>query len=166
MSGYTSIWLEDFEPGQHAVYGEHHFTREAVLAFARQYDPQRFHLDDEAAAKTHFKRLSASGWHTAAACMKLLAAWHFRLRAEAEARGEPLPALGPSPGYQNLQWIKPVYPGDTITFSGTITGARQMKSRPGWGLITLTPEGHNQHGDKVYAYDSTVMIACRGNTGT
>jgi acyl dehydratase len=51
MSGYTSIWLEDFEAGQHAVYGDHHFTREAVLAFARQYDPQSFHLDDEAAAK-------------------------------------------------------------------------------------------------------------------
>jgi acyl dehydratase len=94
MSGYTSIWLEDFEAGQHAVYGDHHFTREAVLAFARQYDPQGFHLDDEAAAKTHFKRLSASGWHTAAACMKLLAAYHFKLRGEAEARGEPLPHWG------------------------------------------------------------------------
>lgn len=166
MSGYTSIWLEDFEAGQHAVYGEHHFTREAVLAFARQYDPQGFHLDDEAAAKTHFKRLSVSGWHTAAACMKLLAAWHFKIRAEAEARGEPLPALGPSPGYQNLQWPRPVYPGDTITFSGTITGARKMNSRPGWGLITLTPQGHNQNGELVFSYDSTVMIACRGNTGT
>ena len=63
-SGYTSIWLEDFAAGQHAVYGEHHFTREAVLEFARNYDPQAFHLDDEAAAKMHFKRLSASGWHT------------------------------------------------------------------------------------------------------
>ena len=166
MSGYTSIWLEDFEAGQHAVYGEHHFTREAVLEFARKYDPQRFHLDDEEAAKTHFKRLSASGWHTAAACMKLLAAWHFRIRADAEARGEPLPSLGPSPGYQNLQWPRPVYPDDTITFSGTITGARAMKSRPGWGLITLTPQGHNQHGERVFSYDSTVMIACRGNAGS
>ncbi len=166
MSGYTSIWLEDFEPGQHAVYGEHHFTREAVLAFARQYDPQGFHLDDEAAARSHFGRLSASGWQTAAACMKVLASYHFGLRAQAEARGEPLPALGPSPGYTNMQWLKPVYPGDTVTFSGTITGARKMNSRPGWGLVTLTPVGHNQHGDKVYSYDSTVMFACRGNTGT
>ena len=166
MSGYASIWLEDFAAGQHAVYGEHHFTREAVLEFARKYDPQSFHLDDEAAANMHFKRLSASGWHTAAACMKHLAAYNFKLRGEAEARGEPLPALGPSPGFKNLKWPKPVYPGDAVTFSGTITGAREMKSRPGWGLITLTPQGHNQDGDLVFSYDSTVMIACRGNAGT
>ena len=99
MSGYTSIWLEDFEAGQHAVYGDHEFTREAVIDYAQKYDPQAFHLDDEAAAKTYFGKLSASGWHSASACMKLLAAYHFALRDAAAARNEPLPALGPSPGF-------------------------------------------------------------------
>lgn len=163
---YTSIWLEDFAAGQHAVYGDYHVTREAVVDYARKYDPQAFHLDDEAAARTYFGRLSASGWHTASACMKLLARYHFSLRDAAAARGEPLPALGPSPGFHNLQWPKPVYPGDTLTFCGTITGARAMKSRPGWGLVTLTPYGVNQHGDKIFSYDSTVMFACKGNVGT
>ena len=98
MSGYTSIWLEDFKADQHAVYGDHHFTRDAVLAFARQYDPQGFHLNDEAAAKTHFKRLSASGWHTAAACMKHLAAYHFKLRGEAAGLHQPAVAPAGLPG--------------------------------------------------------------------
>ena len=166
MTGYTSIWLEDFEVGQHAIYGDHHFTRDAVIDFARKYDPQAFHLDDDAAARTYFGRLSASGWHTGSACMKLVASYHFSLRDAAAARGEPLPSLGPSPGFENLQWIKPVYPGDTVTYGGTITGARKMKSRPDWGLVTLTPYGRNQYGEKVFSYDSTVMFACRGNIGT
>lgn len=166
MSDYTAIWLEDFQAGQRAVYGRETFEREAMLSFSQMYDPQSFHLDDEAAANSHFGALVASGWHTGAACMKHLAAYHFALRDGAKARGEPLPALGPSPGFKNLKWPRPVYEGDTITFSGEITGTRKMESRPGWGLIFLTPKGHNQNGDEVFSYDSTVMIACRGNVGT
>ena len=155
------MWYDLLEEGQQAIYGSHSFTREAIIAFARQYDPQSFHLSEEGAAASHFGRLAASGWHTASAAMKCTAAYHFAVRARAAERGEPLPPLGPSPGFENLQWLKPVHVGDTVTYSARVTGKRPMRSRPGWGLLFTHLEGHNQHGVKVIGFDGKVMVAIR-----
>src|SRR4051812_38339091 len=113
-------YFEDLEIGAETDFGTYHVTRDEVLEFARKYDPQPFHLSDEAAARTHFGRLSASGWHTAAMTMAVIA----RKVGEENQAG-----LG-SPGIDELRWLKPVYPGDTLHVRGTILDKRESRSRP------------------------------------
>src|SRR3569623_2300246 len=114
------IYFEDLEVGAETDFGSYEVTREEVLEFARKYDPQPFHLSDEAAARTHFKRLAASGWHTCAMVMATTVR-HFM-------PAEPQAGLG-SPGIAELRWLKPVYPGDTLHVRGTILETRPSRSR-------------------------------------
>ena len=123
------LYLDDIAIGCEETLGSHHFTREAVLRFARRYDPQPFHLDDAAAARSHFGALCASGWHTAAAWMKCYVDFNARHRKERAERGEQLPEIGPSPGFENLKWLKPVYPDDVVTYICRMTDKRALKSR-------------------------------------
>jgi acyl dehydratase len=157
------LYLEEIEVGSEETLGSYHFTRAAVLKFASAYDPQPFHLDDEAAQRSHFGALCASGWHTAAAWMKCYVAFNERHRRERAGRGERLPEIGPSPGFERLQWLKPVYPGDTITYSCRIVGKRALKSRPGWGLLGNANSGVNQKGELVFAFDGKVLVQMRSN---
>ena len=116
-------YFEDLEVGAETEFGSYEVTREEVLEFARKYDPQPFHLSDEAAAKTHFGRLAASGWHTAAMTMAVIA----RRVVDQEQAG-----LG-SPGIDELRWLKPVYPGDTLHVRGKIIEKTPSRSRPDMG---------------------------------
>ena len=152
------LYYDETHVGQKWQLGSYHFTREAVLRFARAYDPQSFHVDDAAAAASHFGRLAASGWHTASAWMRCYVEADQQARLQRTARNEVLPEPGPSPGFTNLKWIKPVYPGDTITYWMEITGKRELESRPRWGLASKHNEGFNQNGELVFAFDSKVMI--------
>lgn len=127
-------------------------TREEVLDFAGKYDPQPFHLDDEAAAKTHFGRLSASGWHTAAMAMRMM--------VEGWQTAEPSASLG-SPGVDELRWKKPVYPGDTLRVESKLISKRRMKSRPNMGLMKSEQTVYNQDGDIVMTMISNGLIAVR-----
>lgn len=127
-------------------------TREEVIDFARKYDPQPFHLDDEAAAKTHFGRLSASGWHTAAMTMRMM--------VEGWSTQEPTASLG-SPGVDELRWRKPVYPGDTLRVESKLVGKRRMKSRPDMGLMKTEQTIYNQNGEIVMSMISNGMIQVR-----
>jgi len=156
------LYLEEIESGSLDVLGSHHFTREAILRFARAYDPQPFHLDDEAAARSQFGALCASGWHTAAAWMRCYVTFNERHRAERLRNGDQLPDIGPSPGFENLKWLKPVYPGDTITYSSQITGKRALRSREGWGLLSSANRGVNQKGELVFSFDGKVLVQMRG----
>ena len=104
-------YFEDIAIGAETDFGSYEVTREEVIDFARKYDPQPFHLSDEEAAKTHFGRLAASGWHTCAMTMAVIA----RKVVDDEQAG-----LG-SPGVDELRWLKPVYPGDTLHVRGKIT---------------------------------------------
>jgi len=152
------LFFAEVEEGRHWALGHYDFTRDNVLAFARAYDPQSFHVDDVAAAASHFGRLAASGWHTAAAWMRCFVETSGRLRDERLARGERLPALGPSPGFSKLRWIKPVYPGDRIAYSTEVTGKREIASRPHWGLVSQHNEGINQNGELVFSFEGKVMV--------
>ncbi|MEH3144130.1 MAG: MaoC family dehydratase [Methylobacterium frigidaeris] len=133
--------------------GGYHFARDEVLDFARAYDPQPFHTDEAAARQSHFGGLCASGWHTAAGFMNRLVAARDLGRRQAEACGEPVAAGGPSPGFRNLKWLRPVYAGDTVRYSITLTDKRPSASRPGWGLVHHTATGHDQNGDEVFRFD-------------
>jgi acyl dehydratase len=155
------LYLEEIDIGRVTELGSVHFTREAIIAFAQKYDPQPFHLDEEAALKGPFGRLSASGWHTAAGWMKCYVATNQAAEAKMRAEGrEPAP-LGPSPGFTNLRWIKPVCPGDTITYRSTVTGKRELNSRPGWGLVFSLNEGFNQTGELIFSFEGKVLTPRR-----
>jgi acyl dehydratase len=146
--------FEDIDVGRATDLGSYDFTRANVLDFARRYDPQAFHLDDEAAARSHFGRLVASGWHTAAGWMKCYVATSERMLRES---GSGMQA-GPSPGFSELKWPRPVYPGDRIRYSTRITAKRELVSRPAWGLVFSHNEGINQNGELVFSFSGKALV--------
>ena len=127
-------------------------TREEVIGFASKYDPQPFHLDDEAAAKTHFGRLSASGWHTGAMAMRMM--------VETWKDMEPTAGLG-SPGIDELRWVKPVFPGDELRVEMELIGKRRMKSRRDMGLSKSSQTVYNQNNEIVMTMVSNGLIQVR-----
>ena len=155
--------LEDIEIGKVHELGSYAFTRENVLSFARRFDPQPFHLDDNAAARGPFGRLAASGWHTAAAWMKCYIATNQVAEAKRRVEGKLCYTTRPSPGFDNLKWIKPVFPGDTINYRLTVTGKRDLASRPDLGMLFSRSEGFNQNGELVYSYEGKVLSAKQSN---
>jgi acyl dehydratase len=154
-------YFEDLEIGARNEIGSHRFTAEEIKAFAERYDPQPFHLDEDAAARSHFGGLVASGWHTAAMWMRLAVDRRKRDAEAARARGEPVAALGPSPGFRELKWLLPVRAGDTITYATEVVDKRVSASRPGWGLMYVLNTGTNQDGKLVLSFLSTAFVERR-----
>jgi acyl dehydratase len=150
-------YLEDLIAGETEELGSYTFVPDDIVRFASQFDPQRFHVDPEAAKNSLFGGLCASGWHTAAIWMKLMIAHRDRIRVEALSRGQRPARLGPSPGFTHLKWLRPVYAGDTITYRSTISGKRVSASRPGWGLAFHRNTGVNQRGEDVFSFDGAVF---------
>lgn len=155
------IFFEDTRLGERHTLGAFTFTADAIKAFARNYDPQAFHLDEEAGRRSLFGGLAASGWHTAAVYMKLLVAHLEKLMAAARARGEPVAPSGPSPGFKNLKWPRPVLAGDTITYFYEASSMRPLASRPGWGIVFGTTTAVNQHGEVVLSFENSVFLPRR-----
>jgi acyl dehydratase len=144
-------YFEDIAIGRVARFGEYRVTREEVMEFAQRYDPQPFHLSDEAAAQTHFGRLSASGWHTCAMVMSMMVA---NLKNSQQA------GLG-SPGLDELRWLKPVYPGDTLRCETEVIEKRASRSRPEMGIFKSRMTVFNQDDVAVMSMISNGLIATR-----
>ena len=145
-------------PGQRDILGSHTFTAEEIIRFAKKYDPQPFHIDEEAARNSVLGGLCASGWHTAAVWMR-----KFRDSGKAAhdawlAEGNPPYEMGPSPGFKNMRWIRPVYVGDTITYANITQEWRPSASRPGWFVYTGVQEGTNQKGEPVFSFESAGFL--------
>lgn len=153
-------FFEDLCLGERRELGSHTFTAEDIKAFAIRYDPQAFHVDEEAAARSHFGALCASGWHTGAVCMRLIVLANQREAQAQRARGEEVPNIGPSPGVRDLRWHKPVFAGDTISYALEIKELREA-SRPGYGLVVSQTTGTNQAGDLVYSALGAVFVERR-----
>jgi len=141
---------EDFPAGLVRDIGSFAVTREAVLAFAHEFDPQPFHTDDEAAQASLFGGLCASGWHTCAMAMRLMCDSYL---LEAASLG--------SPGIENLRWLKPVFPGDTLGGTMTVLEARTMASKPHVGLVRSAWDLRNQHGETVLTMEGWGMFRRR-----
>jgi acyl dehydratase len=144
-------YFEDIEIGRTQKFGSRAVTREEVLEFATKYDPQPFHLDDEAAAATHFGRISASGWHSCAMVMSMLVE---NLKVNQQA------GLG-SPGVDELRWLKPVYPGDTLRCESEILSKRVSATRPEMGFFKSKLTVFNQDDTAVMSMISNGIIATR-----
>jgi acyl dehydratase len=131
-------YFEDFAPGQVLELGSRTISRERMLAFAREFDPQPFHVDEEAARRSIYGGLLASGWHTCSLWMRILCDGLLTDTA----------SLG-SPGIDELRWLKPVRPGDTLSVRMTILEAIPSRSKPDRGLLRSLTEMRNQHGEIV-----------------
>jgi acyl dehydratase len=144
-------YYEDLVVGTKASFGRYEVTREEVVEFASKYDPQPFHLSDEAAAQTHFGRLSASGWHTAAMAMRM---------AVENMKDQRSAGLG-SPGLDELRWLKPVHPGDTLRCETELLEKRVSRSRPEMGITKGRTTVFNQHDQAVMTYIANGLIRTR-----
>jgi acyl dehydratase len=155
-------YFEDLQCGAREDFGSHTFTADEIKAYARRFDPQPFHVDEVAAAATHFGALTASGWHTVALWTR-----HFidHWRRAQEARGEPPAEAGPSPGIRDLRWPRPVHAGDTLAFALEIVELREMAKRPGWGLMVGQASATNQRGELVMTFRAAKFVRKRVPVG-
>jgi acyl dehydratase len=154
-------FYEDIRVGDKLELGSHLFTAEDIKVFASQFDPQPFHIDEAAANRSHFGGLIASGWQTASVWMRKVVD-HKKREAEALiSRGERIPEVGPSPGFRDLRWYKPVYAGDTVTYWYEVIGMRVSQSMPARGVLTVFGSGINQNGVRVFSLESTTFIERR-----
>jgi acyl dehydratase len=156
-----SNYFEDRVIGETADLGSHTFAKDEIVAFAREFDPQPFHLDEAAARSSLFGALCASGWHTAAHYIRLSVALRQGLEAKIRAAGGKVAIYGPSPGFKNVRWLKPVYVGDTITYRNRTTEKIDLKSRPERGLIVSETQGRNQKGEIVFAINGQILAERR-----
>ncbi len=148
-------YYEDMVVGEIQRFGAYAVTREDVVAFASKFDPQPFHLDDVAAAATHFGRLSASGWHTCAMTMAMIVEQHTKTGHQ---------GLG-SPGIDDLRWLRPVYPGDTLCVETELLEKRRSQTRPDRGIFRTATRVFNQDGVMVLSMASKAMVRTRDIQG-
>ncbi len=132
------LYFEDFHVGWEIILGPRVMGEDEIRAFATNYDPQSFHVDPEEAKHSIFGGLVASGWHTASVCMRLIVDGYLKRSASLA-----------SPGVDNIRWLRPVRPGDSITLKMTVTEVTPSQSKPDRGLVKSTWEGRNQNGDVV-----------------
>jgi acyl dehydratase len=145
-----TLYWEDLKPGTVLELGTTSATAEEIKEFAGKYDPQPFHLDEEAGRNSLFGGLCASGWHTCALTMRLTVDNMLRHSS----------SLG-SPGLESLKWLKPVYPGDLLTLRHTILESRPMRKRPDTGIVRSRWDLYNQQGDKVLEMEGYGMFRRR-----
>jgi acyl dehydratase len=148
---------ERYAYGDKTDIGTYLFTKENIVRFASRFDPQRFHMDEEQAKDTLFGGLCASGWHTCAAWMKTFLVYWEKETARLAREGMMPPKLGPSSGFRKLQWLRPVYVGEEISYAVTLLVSRPSVSRPGKITNTILCEGANQSGTLVIRFESDVL---------
>lgn len=146
-------YFEDYVPGTTSEHGTVQVTATDVVEFGRRFDPQPFHVDADAAAASPFGGLIASGWHTCALMMRLLAEEYL----------SPVSSLG-SPGVDQLRWILPVRPGDELPLRTTVEDARISRSKPDRGILQTRIELVNQAGDVVLRLVATNLVRARPDT--
>jgi acyl dehydratase len=153
----TIPFFEELEIGDRLDLGAVTFTGADIIRFGRDFDMQSFHIDPEAARGSIFGGLIASGWHTGANWMGQMVRSRTSAAMNATMRGERPARLGPSPGFQHLRWIKPVYAGDTIRYTSAIFEKRVSASRPEWGIVRHYNTGVNQKGEAVFSFIGSVF---------
>ena len=144
------IWWEDFKVGDQAEMGRHTFSEDEILKFGREFDPQAFHADPQAAKSGFFGGLIASGWHTCSVAMRVMVESYLKQAA----------SLG-APGVDSIRWPRPVRPGDTLVFRREVLAARASATRRGVGLVKHRWEATNQHGELVMTMEGWGMFGRR-----
>lgn len=148
------FYFEDIEVGATSSFGHYEVTREEIIDFASKYDPQPFHLSDEAAAQTHFGKLAASGWHS---CAMMMSMFVTELQAHADRQQASLGAIG----IDELRWLKPVHPGDTLRCENEVVGKQASQSRPEMGVVRTRTTVFNQNDEPVMRFIALGMVRTR-----
>jgi len=143
-------YFEDFNTSWTAEYGPRHVTREEIIGFAAQFDPQPMHLDEEAARNTMLGGLGASGWHSCCILMKMIA---DGLLLDTASMG--------APGIDEVKWLKPVRPGDTLTVRGRVQWTRVSQSKPDRSFVSFLWEAFNDRGERVMTLACPQMVERR-----
>ncbi|TWB87555.1 acyl dehydratase [Bradyrhizobium macuxiense] len=150
----TTLTFEDFKPGRFGTFGPRHVSREEILAFAAEFDPQPMHLDEEAAQKSMLRGLSGSGWHLGSLMMRMLFDGFIGRTA----------SLG-SPGVNEMRWVAPLRPGDDLTLDVDVVEARVSKSRPQTGIVTFKGTIRNARGEMLCEMESPIIVSRRDGAG-
>jgi acyl dehydratase len=145
-----TLTFEDFPPGHFGTFGPRHVTREEILAFAAEFDPQPMHLDEAAASRSMLKGLSASGWHLCSLMMRMMVDGFLGRSA----------SLG-SPGVNEVRWLAPLRPGDDVVLDIEVAEARVSRSRPETGIVTFKAIARNAAGQALCEMVSPIMLARR-----
>jgi len=155
------LYFEDRQLGELTDLGTHTFAKDEIIAFARQFDPQPFHLDEAAAKASLFGGLCASGWHSAAIAVKGDTRARLEGNKRARAEGVPLAAYGPAPGFCALSWPRPVYAGDTLEYRGRLAQKIDLKSSPDRGILATEMQARNQRGEIVFRVRAHILAERR-----
>ena len=145
-----TLTFDDFPPGRFGTFGPRHVTREEILAFAAEFDPQPMHLDEVAASRSMLKGLSGSGWHLCAIVMRMMFDGFIGDTA----------SLG-SPGVNDLRWLAPLRPGDDLMLDVDVVEARVSRSRPETGIVTFKCVARNASGQALCEMVSPIMVRRR-----
>ena len=145
-----TLTFEDFPPGHFGTFGPRHVTREEILAFAAEFDPQPMHLDEAAASRSLLKGLSASGWHLCSLMMRMMCDGYIGRTA----------SLG-SPGVNEMKWLAPFRPGDDLMLDVDVMEARVSRSRPDTGIVTFKGSVRNAAGQALCEMVSPIIVARR-----
>ena len=148
----TTLTFEDFKPGHFGTFGPRHVTRDEILAYAREYDPQPMHLDEVAAAKSMLKGLSGSGWHLCSIMMRMMFDGFIGRTA----------SMG-SPGVNEMRWVAPLRPGDDLTLDIEVAEARVSRSRPETGVVTFKGVVRNAAGVTLAEMVSPIIVRRRAD---
>ncbi|HEX7925433.1 MAG TPA: MaoC family dehydratase [Bradyrhizobium sp.] len=146
----TTLTFEDFKPGRFGTFGPRHVSREEILAFAAEFDPQPMHLDEEAAKKSMLRGLSGSGWHLGSLMMRMMFDGFIGRTA----------SLG-APGVNEMRWVAPLRPGDDLTLDVDVIEARVSKSRPETGIVTFKSTIRNARAEMLCEMEAPIMISRR-----
>jgi acyl dehydratase len=150
MSNQAERYFEDYLPGASAEFGSVTVEEADIIEFAKRYDPQEFHINPEAAASGPFGGLIASGWHTGALMMRMIVDNYL---SKASSLG--------SPGIDELRWLRPVRPGDTLHLRATVLETKRSSSKPDRGMVRTLTEVLNQNGEVVMSVKAMTLIRCR-----
>jgi acyl dehydratase len=153
------LFMEEIVLGQRTALGDYTFTRENMVAYSRKFDPVGFHIDDDVGKASVYGAMTAAGLHVGCGWMACYIACNTAARQAVLASGKSLPDIGPSPGFRNMKWLKPVFAGDVLSCFTTATAKRALASRPGWGMVSGLSEGVNQDGVLVFSFESAVLTA-------
>jgi acyl dehydratase len=146
-----TLSFEDFPPGHFGRFGPRHVTREEIIAFAAEFDPQPMHLDEEAARRSMLNGLAASGWHLCSIMMRMMFDFYIGRTA----------SLG-SPGVNEVRWLAPLRPGDDVTLEVEVAEARLSRSRPDTGIVTFRSVARNAAGQALCEMTSPIIVQRRG----
>ncbi len=151
----TTLAFEDFKPGHLGQFGPRRVTREEILGFAAEFDPQPMHLDEEAASRSMLKGLSGSGWHLCSVIMRMMFDGFIGRTA----------SLG-SPGVNEVRWLAPLRPGDELMLDVEVTEARVSRSRPATGIVTFKAVVSNAAGQALCEMVSPIIVRRRDDTAS